>query len=338
MKMNVKRHGLLGACLAGAVTLGVGAAPPAQAKTFAMVFKVLNNAFTPPLQAGCKAAAEKLHITCTFMGPQEYDEAAEVQMAQDMVQRGIDGLAVSAGNPKAMVRVLRLAKERHVPVVTFDSDVLPQDASLRATFIGTDNYQFGAKLAQLTQQLKPKGGTVCIQSGAPASLNLDGRIQGIRDTLAGVPKAQGVKRLTGQGGWTEPSGCPVYNNDNITLAAQQMFDVLTANPKLDAFVAVGGWAQYAPQAYRQAVGLQKERVASKELAIVFGDNFGPQMPLLKDGLSDFNVGQRPFDMAFKAIQTLNDLTDGKTAPSSIVTGLEVCTPKDTATCGKTPSE
>ncbi len=180
-------------------------------------------------------------------------------------------------------------------------------------------------------------GTVCIQSGAPASLNLDDRIQGIRDTLAGVTKAEKVARLTGQGGWTEPAGCPVYNNDSVPLAAQQMFDVLTANPKLAAFVAVGGWAQYAPQAYRQATALQKDRVASKDLAIVFGDNFGPQMPLLKDGLSDFNVGQRPFDMAFKAIELLDDLTNGKTVPPIVVTGLEVCTPQDTATCGKTPS-
>jgi ribose transport system substrate-binding protein len=327
----------LGACIAGAVAIGAGAAPSAQAKTFAMVFKVLNNAFTPPLQAGCKAAAAKLGVTCTFLGPQEYNEAAEVQMAQDMVQKGVDGLAVSAGNPKAMARVLELAKQRHIPVVTFDSDVLPADAPLRASFIGTDNYLFGAKLAELTKQLKPKGGTVCIQSGAPASLNLDDRIQGIRDTLAGVAKTEKVARLTGQGGWTEPSGCPVYNNDSVPLAAQQMFDVLTANPTLDAFVAVGGWAQYAPQAYRQAVALQKDRVASKDLAIVFGDNFGPQMPLLKDGLSDFNVGQRPFDMAFKAIELLNDLTDGKTVPPAIVTGLEVCTPKDTETCGKTPT-
>ncbi len=272
------------------------------------------------------------------MGPQEYDEAAEVQMAQDMVQRGVDGLAVSAGNPKAMARVLELAKQRKIPVVTFDSDVLPEQASLRATFIGTDNYQFGGKLAELTKQLKPHGGTVCIQSGAPASLNLDARIQGIRDTLAGVSKDQGVKRLTGQGGWTEPGGCPVYNNDSITLAAQQMFDVLTANPKLDAFVAVGGWAQYAPQAYRQAVNLQKDRVASKDLAIVFGDNFAPQMPLLKDGLSDYNVGQRPFDMAYKAVEALNDLTDGKTVPPLITTGVEVCTPQDVATCGKTPTD
>lgn len=325
----------LGACLLGTAVLVAGAAAPAEAKTFAMVFKVLNNAFTPPLQDGCAAAAKDLDVTCTFMGPQEYNEAAEVQMAQDMIQRGVDGLAVSAGNPKAMARVLELAKERNIPVVTFDSDVLAQDAALRSSFVGTDNYLFGAKLAELTKEMKPKGGTVCIQSGAPASLNLDDRIQGIRDTLAGAAKGEPVKRLTGQNGWTEPDGCPVYNNDNVQLAAQQMFDVLTANPTLDAFVAVGGWAQYAPQAYRQAVALQKDRVASKELAIVFGDNFGPQMPLLKDGLSHYNVGQRPFDMAYKAVELLNDLTDGKAVPASVVTGLEVCTPADTETCGKT---
>ncbi len=328
---------LLGACLVGTAALA-GSHAPAQAKTFAMVFKVLNNAFTPPLQAGCKAAQEALHVTCTFMGPQEYDEAAEVQMAQDMIQRGVDGLAVSAGNPKAMARALELAKQRNIPVVTFDSDVLPPAYPLRKTFIGTDNYQFGGELAKLTAQLKPHGGTVCIQSGAPASLNLDDRIQGIRDRLAGVDKAHPVKRLSGQNGWSEPSGCPVYNNDSITLAAQQMFDVLTANPKLDAFVAVGGWAQYAPQAYRQAVNLQKDRVASKELAIVFGDNFAPQMPLLKAGLSDFNVGQRPYEMAYKAIEALNDLTDGKSVPPSITTGVEICTPQDTDTCGKVPSK
>ncbi len=330
------RH-LLAICLIGAAALA-GSHTPARAKTFAMVFKVLNNAFTPPLQAGCKAAQAALHVTCTFMGPQEYDEAAEVQMAQDMIQRGVDGLAVSAGNPKAMARALALAKQRNIPVVTFNSDVLPPDYPLRKTFIGTDNYQFGAELAKLTEQLKAHGGTVCIQSGAPASLNLDERIQGIRDTLAGVDKAHPVKRLSGQNGWTEPSGCPVYNNDSITLAAQQMFDVLTANPQLDAFVAVGGWAQYAPQAYKQAVNLQKARVASKQLAIVFGDNFAPQMPLLKAGLSDFNVGQRPYDMAYKAIEALNDLTDGKSVPPSITTGVEVCTPQDTDTCGKVPSK
>jgi len=309
----------------------------AEARTIAMVFKVLNNAFTPPLQQGCAQAAKDLKVECKFMGPQEYNEAQEVQMAQDMIQRGVDGLAVSAGNPKAMAIALRAAKEKGIPVVTFDSDVLPEFYPLRQTFIGTDNYLFGAKLAELVLQTK-KGGTVCIQSGAPASLNLDDRIQGIRDTLAGAAKANPVKRLTGQNGWTEPNGCPVYNNDSIQLAAQQVFDVLTAQPKLDAFIAVGGWAQYAPEAYRQAVALQKARVDSKELVISFGDNFAPQMPLLKAGLSHYNVGQRPYEMAYKAVQVLNDILDKKAAPPAMITtGLEVCTPETADSCGKTPA-
>jgi ribose transport system substrate-binding protein len=209
-----------------------------------------------------------------------------------------------------MAKALKQAQEKHIPVVMFDSDVLPEDKDVRLTFIGTDNYSFGAELAKAVLKTK-KGGTVCIQSGAPASLNLNDRVQGIRDTLAGVDKDHGVKRLTGQNGWTEPDGCPVYNNDDIKLAAQQVNDVFTAQPKLDAFIAVGGWAQYAPAAYKQAVELQKDRVASKDLVISFGDNFPPQMPLLKAGLSHFNIGQRPYDMAYTAVKSLVDVWDGK---------------------------
>jgi len=190
-------------------------------------------------------------------------------------------------------------------------------------------------LAKKVINNKAKGGTVCIQSGGTASLNLNDRIQGIRDTLAGVGRDKPVEKLTGQNGWTEPAGCPVYNNDDVKLAAQQVFDVLTANPKLDAFVAVGGWAQYAPEAYKKAVDLQKARADSKELVISFGDNFEPQMPLLKSGYSHYNIGQRPYDMAYKAVETLNNfLKDGKAPAASIVTGLEVCSPDMADTCGK----
>ena len=76
-----------------------------------MVFKVLNNAFTPPLQEGCAEAAKDFDVDCVFVGPPEYNEAQEIQMLQDMIQRGVDGLAVSAANPKAMARALKQAKD-----------------------------------------------------------------------------------------------------------------------------------------------------------------------------------------------------------------------------------
>ena len=306
-----------------AACLGIGmtaAQADAAEREFALVFKVLNNAFSPPIKQGCEAAAAKLgDVTCTYLGPTEYDEAKQVQLAQDMVTRGVAGLGVSAGNPKAMARIMKMAKEKGIPVVTFDTDVLPEDAAL----------------AQKVLETKKDGGTVCIQSGAPASENLKARVQGIRDALAGVTKDNAVDRLAGQNGWTEPAGCPVYNNDDITLAAQQVRDVMTNNPELSAFVAVGGWAQYAPQAYKQAMEPLKARLDSKDLVVVFGDNFGPQLPLLAEGLSHYNIGQRPYDMGYETIMALDKLTKGETVEPFIKTGTEVCTPEDAlTTCGK----
>lgn len=330
---------LLKTAVGAAAVAAVMASPAmAQEKEFALVFKVLNNAFSPPIKAGCEAAAAKLgDVKCTYIGPTEYDEAKQVQLAQDMVTRGVAGLGVSAGNPKAMARIMKMAQEKGIPVVTFDTDVLPEDAGLRSTYIGTDNYEFGQALAQKVLEAGKTGGTVCIQSGAPASENLKARVDGIRDTLAGVTRDKGIDgSLTGQNGWTEPAGCPVYNNDDITLAAQQVRDVMTNNPNLDAFVAVGGWAQYAPQAYKQAMEPLKARLDSKELVVVFGDNFGPQLPLLAEGLSHYNIGQRPYDMGYETIMALDKLVKGEKVEPFIKTGTEVCTPADAmTTCGKT---
>ena len=132
------------ACLAiGMTAAQAGAAE----REFALVFKVLNNAFSPPIEEGCQAAAKELgDVTCTYIGPTEYDEAKQVQLAQDMVTRGVAGLGISAGNPKAMARIMKMAQEKGIPVVTYDTDVLPEDAGLRSTYIGTDNYEFGVAL------------------------------------------------------------------------------------------------------------------------------------------------------------------------------------------------
>src|SRR5258705_351028 len=93
------------------------------------------------------------------------------------------------------------------------------------------------------------------------------------DTLAG---AKGTKKLTGQNGWKEIDGCPVFTNDQADLANRQMADVFTANPKLDAFVLEGGWAQFAPQAYAQVTGQVMEKLKSKSLIIVAGDTLPPR--------------------------------------------------------------
>ena len=328
------------AFFAGAVVAGMIATGSAQAApkyNFAVVPKNLNNPFFDQAKLGCdKAVAElKGEVQCTFIGPPEHGGGDEqVQIVEDLISKKVDGIAVSASNAAAMASALKDAKAAGIPVLTWDSDVLPADKGLRVAYVGTHNYEIGVNLAKLAQKIKPKGGTICIQSGGAAAANHNERMQGIRDTLSGAQSKEspGV-RLTGQNGWTEVDGCPLYTNDDFPLSVQQMEDILAKYPTLDAFVPTGGFPQFVPDAYEKVATKYKDKIASGALALVVADTLPVQIDLMKKGLSAGQVGQRPFEMGYKAMYFLKDIKDGKAPPADpTYTGLDVCTPKTADTC------
>ncbi len=147
---------------------------------------------------------------------------------------------------------LKGAGAAKIPVLTWDSDLLPQDKALRLAYVGTHNYEIGVNIAKLVMQIKPKGGTICIQSGGAAAANHNERMQGIRDTLSGKKSDESPgDRLTGQNGWKEADGCPLYTDDDFARANQQMEDILAKYPNLDAFTPTGGFPQFLPDAIRE---------------------------------------------------------------------------------------
>jgi ribose transport system substrate-binding protein len=159
-------------------------------------------------------------------------------------------------------------------------------------------------------------------------------MQGIRDTLAGKKSAASPgDRLTGQNGWTEIDGCPLYTDDNFPLSVQQFQDTMGKNPDLDAFIPTGGFPQFVPDANRAAVEPFKDKIASKSLALVVADTLPVQIDQMKEGLSLGQVGQRPFEMGYKTMFFLKDIKEGKAAPADpTYTGLDVCTPETADTC------
>jgi ribose transport system substrate-binding protein len=229
---------------------------------------------------------------------------------------------------------LKAAQAAKIPVLTWDSDVLPADKGLRVAYIGTHNYEIGVNLAKLAQKVKPQGGTLCIQSGGAAAANHNERMQGIRDTLAGKKSdASPGKRLAGENGWKEIDGCPAYTDDDFPRSIQQFEDIMAKNPNLDAFLPTGGFPQFLPDANRAAVGKYKAKIASKSLALIVADTLPVQIDQMKEGLSLGQVGQRPFEMGFKTMNALAEMTGGKPAPKDpTYTGLDVCTPETVATC------
>ncbi|CCE05177.1 putative periplasmic binding abc transporter protein [Bradyrhizobium sp. STM 3843] len=327
---------LLMAAVAFSALMG-GQACAQQKFTFALVPKNMNNPFFDQARDGCKKAEaeSKGAFQCMYIGPGEHGGGEEqVQIVQDLVAKKVDGIAVSPSNAAAMAVALQNAKAAGIPVLTWDSDLLPENKDLRLAYIGTHNYEIGVNIAKIVQTIKPKGGTICIQSGGAAAANHNERMKGIRDTLAGKESAQSPgERLTGQNGWKEIDGCPLYTNDDFPLSVQQFQDTMAKNPNLDAFTPTGGFPQFLPDANRAAVAPFKDKIAKKELALVVADTLPVQIDQMKEGLSLGQVGQRPFEMGYKTMFALKDIKDGKAAPADpTYTGLDVCTTKNIDTC------
>jgi ribose transport system substrate-binding protein len=313
--------------------------------TFALVPRNTDSPYFDDALAGCKKAADetaeaaKLNsakaVKCLYIGPGRNGGSDEQALIiHDLISNGIDGIAVAPSDVSAVANALKAAGAANIPIVTWYSDLPPTDTGLRAGFVGSDNYQIGVDLAKLALQKKLKGGVVCIQSGSATSSNDNERIQGIRDTLAAKPsKDAPVERLNGQNGWKEADGCPLYAADDAVRADQQMDEILARYPDLSALVLASALAQLRPAVYSGAISKYKERIASGQLIIVSAETLPTQLQLLKDGLSSGQVGQRPFEMGYRAMYLLKDLKEGKTAPNApIHPGLSVCTLNNVDNC------
>lgn len=302
--------------------------------TFALVPKAMNNPFFDLARDGCyKAQEEMADVTCEYIGPGEHTELEQIQIVQDLITKGVDGIAVSPSNAPAMAKALQAAADAGIPVLTWDADLLEEDKGLRAAFVGTHNYDIGVNLAKLVMERHPDGGTICLQTGGAAAANHNERLKGARDTLAGKDMGEAPgEALDGDNGWTEISGCPLITNDDGNVAVQGMTDILAANPDLTAFLSTGAFTQWFDNAYRNAAEPYKEEMASGDLTIVVADTLPMQLEQTKDGLGNGLVGQRPFEMGYLAMKMLKELKEGGELQDPTYTGLDVCSNDNIDTC------
>jgi len=278
--------------------------------TFAVVPKAMNNPFFDLARDGCEARAAELgNVTCLYIGPVEHEATTQAQIIEDLITQGVDGLAISVSDIAAATTVIDRATEAGIAVITFDSDA---PDSTRVAYVGTDNKLFGEDLGKLLLQVAPDGGTYGMISGGAAAPNLALRVDGVREALEGS-------------NWTEVPGSPTFSNDDIALAVQQMSDLKTANPDLSAIVPVGGWPMFAPDGWKNFVDQYKADLDSGAFALVVADTLPQQLELLKEGYANGLVGQRPYEMGEKAMDTLLAIVNGETVEEIIYTGNDVVT-------------
>jgi ribose transport system substrate-binding protein len=320
--------------LVAAVALAFSASPALAKKQLVIVVKGLDNPFFEAIHQGCEKWNKEnanSEYECFYTGPASTsDEAGEAQIVQDVLGKAdTAAIAISPSNAKLIAQTLKTANPT-VPVMTIDADLAKEDSALRMTYLGTDNYLMGVRIGDYIKQHKPNGGTVCTIQGNPGADNILRRAQGTRDSLSGQ---NGLAELKGEGGWTEVAGCPVFTNDDGAKGVQAMTDILAANPKLDAFAIEGGWPLFgAPQPYRDLFKPLADRIASGDFVVSAADTIGDEVAIAREGLVTALVGQRPFEMGYKAPSVMLDLIAGKKVDDPVFTGLDECTKDTVDTC------
>jgi ribose transport system substrate-binding protein len=301
---------------AAAVSIAGGSASAADTKLrFAVVPKAMNNPYFDLSRDGCMARAKALgNVECIYTGPIEHEPASQVQIIQDLITQGVDGLAISVSDAEAAVSIIKRARDAGIAVITFDAD---SPKSARQAYVGTDNKAMGSELGRQLIKLHPKAGIYITQSGGPAAENLNERLAGLNGVLQGA-------------GWKLAPGSPSFCNDDAALANQQLSDMYAANPNADAIVPVGGWALFAPEAYRSFVNAHRKEYDSHKLTLVMPDTLRIEVELLRDGYAQVLVGQRPYEMGEKAMDMLLALKKGEKIPAINYVGLDVVTKENAA--------
>jgi len=174
------------AILAGCGKNGGGGAGagggPTPANKLKLAF-VSNNAanFWSFARAGCQAAAAELgDVDLDFRITQDGSSATQRQILDDLVAKGVDGIAVSVNDPDNQTEFLNQIAAQTL-LICCDSDAA---ASKRVAYLGTDNEAAGEEAGKMIKECLPNGGKIMLFVGHSDAQNAQERAGGIKKALA----------------------------------------------------------------------------------------------------------------------------------------------------------
>src|SRR5689334_6241708 len=308
------RHlALLLVLVLAAVSGSCNRTPPAETsnkKTVALVLKTLNHPFFVDMRRGAQEAADRLGVTLQVQAAErEIDVEKQMQIVENMIQTGIQALAITPSGSREIVSALVKARDAKVPIVVVDTRLdakAAADAGVRAeTFVGSDNYE-GGKLAG-EYLVKATGGKarVGILEGIPGHETGDSRLRGFRDAVKG---AAGVAIVASQpANWERDQGFNVFQN------------MLQAHPEIDSVFACSDlMALGALEAISAA-----HRTGS--ITVVGFDALDDAKKAIAEGTMAASVAQFPAEMGRVAIESAVKVIRGEKIPDDIKVKLELVT-------------
>lgn len=249
-----------------------------------------------------------------MQGAKEFDAEAQVlmpaegisdqkRMIEDLITKGIDGIAVSPIDPANQTDLLNQAA-KYTNLITHDSDAPDAD---RLCYIGMDNYIAGRLCGDLVKEAMPEGGKVAIFLGRMEQDNARRRRQGVIDSI--LERSEDPSRF-------DPPGAEIKEGKwHIVGTYTDQFDraqgkanaedALSRHPDLDGMV---GLFAYNPPLMLEAL---KQADKLGKVQVIGFDEDEETLQAIVDGTVYGTVVQNPFEYGRQSVRVLAGLARGQ---------------------------
>ena len=263
-------------------------------------------------QRGVEKAGADLEVDVSVHMPAE-GISDQKRMIEDLVTRGVDGIAVSPIDPDNQTELLNQAGE-HTKLITHDSDA-PQ--SNRRAYVGMDNYKAGRMCGQLVKEALPDGGGVILFIGGMGQDNSKHRRQGVIDELFDRKRPEKLDTNNYDLDLEKVLDSGKYQIIRTILADGQnakskAADAINAYPEMKAMV---GLFEYNPPGCYKALE-QADKLG--EIKIIGFDENDVTLQGIKDGTIAGTIVQDPYQYGYQSAVILKSILEGKKPKSSFV--------------------
>lgn len=271
----------------------------------ALVYANITTPFAQYLKKGIDDYAADTGINAYMTAPDTWSTENEIEMIENLVGKGVDGLAVMVLDQDAMTPIINAALEAGVPTICWNVDDVYSD---RLGFIGEDLYLAGKETARALVDAMGETGTVLITTEDASTYHSQQREAGARDFLANYPNITILETLDCQGG-----------DDQGMYASIEA--AMLANDEITGVISCGGTCYILSQ------WLEDNNVgnaASEKPVFNTGHDLREEkVQSILDGWSTAQFGQNPYEQGYQAAKMLGDfLTTGDAASFSVIdTGL-----------------
>lgn len=234
---------------------------------------------------GILKAEKEFNVRVEFRIPAKGTAGEQQEIIEDLITKGIKGMAISPVDPANQTPLLNKASES-MYVICHDSDA-PE--SKRLCYVGTENYKAGREAGKLIEEVLPQGGTVMLFVGTLDAQNARDRRQGILDELEGT-KCRVLGSRT--------------DNTDRARAKANVEETLIKYPDIDCLV--GLWSYNGPT----IAGVVRETGKKGKVKVVCFDEEEVTLQSIKDGIIYATAVQKPFMFGYESVRILAGLLQG----------------------------